>query len=70
MGIDAISHAADDGILVGLLREQGEQFADHDSVCVGGNWLVQRPSVVIAGGRFRIESIQVRRAAPHPDLDD
>ena len=70
VGVDAVGHAADDGILVGLLGQQGKQFADHDPVHIGGDGLVQRTAVVVAGLRFGIESIEVRRAAPHPDLDD
>ena len=70
MGVDAVGHAADDGILVGLLGQQGQQLADADAVHVGGDRLVQRAAVVVAGLRLGVEGVEVRRAAPHPDLDD
>ncbi len=70
MCVYAVGHAADNGVFVGLLGQQGKQFADHDPVHIGSDGLVQGTAVVVAGLRFGIESIEVRRAAPHPDLDD
>ena len=70
MAVDAVGHAADDGVFVGLLGEQGHEFADSYAVHVGGNRLVERAAIIGAGLRLRIESIQVGRSAPHPDLDD
>ena len=70
MAVDAVRHAADEGILVGLLGQQRQQFADADAAHVGGDRLVQRAAVVVAGLRLGIEGVEVRRAAPHPDLDD
>ena len=37
---------------------------------VGLDGLVQRAAVVVAGLRLGIERVEVRRAAPQPDLDD
>ena len=70
MGVDSVSHAADDRVLVGLLGQQRQQFADHDPFHVGGDRLVQGAAVVVARRRFGIEGVQVARAAPHPNLDD
>src|ERR1035437_596353 len=63
-------HTADDGILVGLAREQGKQLIDLHAGYVGGDGLGERTAVVVAGGWFGIEGVHVRGAAPHPDLDD
>ncbi len=70
VAVVAVRHAADDGVLVGLLGQQRQQFADPNAVHVGGDRLVQRTAVVVARFGLRIEGVQVRRAAPHPDLDD
>ena len=70
MGVDAVRQAPDQRVLVGLLRELGQQFADEDAVDVGRDRLVELPAVVVAGGRLRVERVEVRRAAPEPDLDD
>ena len=70
MGVDAVGHAADDGVLVGLLGKQREQFAYADTVHIGRDGLVERPAVVVPGFGLRIKGVQMRRAAPHPNLDD
>ena len=70
VAVVAVRHAADDRVLVGLLGQQRQQFADPNAVHVGGDRLVQRAAVVVARFRLGIEGVQVRRAAPHPDLDD
>ena len=69
VGKDAMRHAADDRILVGLLGQIGQQLVDADAGHVRGDRLVERPAIIVARGRFRIEGIEVRRSAPHPDLD-
>ena len=69
MGVDAVRQAADDGVLVGLFGQQGQQFSDDDAIHVGGDGFIERAAVVVPGGGLGIERIQVRRAAPHPDLD-
>ena len=70
MAVVAVGHAADDGVFVGLFGQQRHQFADSDSIHIGGNRLVQRTAIIVPRLRFRIKGVQVRRAAPHPDLDD
>ena len=70
MAVVAVGHAADDGILVSLFGQQRHQFADADAVHVGGNGLVKRAAVIVAGLRFGIEGVEMGRAAPHPNLDD
>ena len=69
MGEDAVRHAADEGILVGLLRQQREQLVDQHAIRPGGDGLIERTAVVVAGRRLGIERVQVRGAAPHPDLN-
>ena len=68
--VDAVRHAADDGILVGLLGQKRQQFADANAADVGGERGLQRSAIVVAGLGFGVEGIEVGRAAPHPDLDD
>ena len=69
VGKDAVRHAADDRILVGLLGQVGQQFADADAGHVRGDGLVQGTAIIGARGRFGVEGVEVRRPAPHPDLD-
>src|SRR3989304_5986975 len=56
MGVHVVGHASEDGILVGLLRQQGEQLADEDPVDGGrdrggprGGIVVARPPLWVAG---------------------
>ena len=56
--------------LSACLASSGSSSPMHDAVHVGGDRLVQRAAVVVARLRLRIEGVEVRRAAPHPDLDD
>ena len=49
----AVGHAADEGVLVGLLGQQRQQFADEDARHVGRNRCRQRAAEVVTRGRFR-----------------
>ena len=69
MRVHAVRHAADDGVLVRLLGEQREQFADADAAHVGLDGVVERAGEVVAGFGLGVEGIDVAGAAPHPDLD-
>ncbi len=64
VAVVAVGHAADDGVLVGLLGQHRQQLADPDPVHVGLDRFDQRTAVVVARLRLRIEGVQVRRAAP------
>ena len=66
----AVRHAADDGIFVGLFGQQRQQFADADPGNIGFNRAFERAAIIIARLRLGVERVQMRRAAPHPDLDD
>jgi len=66
VAVDAVGHAADDGVLVGLFRQQGEGGVDRDAVDVGGDHLVEWPAVGLAGVGLGVEGVEVGRAAPHP----
>ena len=70
MTVHAVGHAADDGILIGLFGQLGHQLADSDSIHIGSDRFVQRPAIIRARLGLRVPGIQVRRTAPHPDLDD
>src|ERR1017187_7745975 len=70
VGVDAVRHAADEGILVGLFGEQGEEFRDADARDVGLDGGLEGTAVVVAGFGFGVEGIEMCRSAPHPDLDD
>jgi lipase chaperone LimK len=70
VGVAAVRHAADERVLVGLLREHRQQFADLDAADIGRDGLFERAGVVGAGVGFRVEGVDVARAAPEPDLDD
>ena len=70
VAVIAVGHAADDGVLVGLLRELGQQLPDLDPGHVRVDRTVERPGVVVARVGLRVEGVGVRRAAPHPDLND
>ena len=69
VGVDAVGHAADDGVLVGLIRQQRHQLVDFEAGGFGRDRLIERAAVIVAGRGFGIEGVGVRRAAPHPDLD-
>ncbi len=69
MAAVVVGHAADDGVLVGLLGQQRKLATDADAVHIGRDRFVQRTAVVVARVRLGIESVGVRRAAPHPHLD-
>ena len=60
MGVDAVGHAADDRVLVGLLGQLGQQLADPDAVDVRLDRLVERSAVVVPGLGLRVERVQVR----------
>jgi len=70
VSVVAVRHAADDRVLVGLLGQQWEQFADSHAVGVGGDRILERAAIVVARLGLGIERVNVARAAPHPDLDD
>ncbi len=70
VAVVAVSHAADERVLVGLLGQQREQLADADAVHVGGDRVVQWPAIVVACGRFGVECVHVRWPTGQPDLDD
>lgn len=69
VGIAAVGHAADDGVLVSMLRQLRKLLADPDALHLRLNRFCVRTTVVVTGFGFRIEGVKVRRAAPHPDLD-
>ena len=64
VAVVAVRHAADDGILVGLLGQQGQQLADDDAVDVRADRFVQGAAVVVAGRRLGVERVQVRTDRP------
>ena len=70
VAVVAMGHAADQGVLVGLLGQFGEQRAELDSIHVGGDDLVKLTQVVVARTRLRVPGVVVRHAAPQEDLDD
>lgn len=70
MSVDAMGHAANDGVLVGLLRQHWKRFRDKDTFNIRGNRIGQRPTVVTARVWFRIERVKVGRPAGHPNLND
>ena len=69
VGVDAVGHAADDRVLPGLSGHERHQLVDFETGGLGRDRLIERTAVIVAGRGFGIESIGVRRAAPHPDLD-
>ncbi len=70
VGVDAVGHAADDGILVGLLGQERQHLANPDAGHIGLDRLGERAAVIVAGAWLRVERIEVGGAAPDPDLDD
>ena len=69
MPVVAVRHAAENRVLVGLGGQLGERFADLDSRDVRRDRFVQRAAVIVARFGLGIERVQMRRAAPHPDLN-
>ena len=70
VGVYAMGHAADEGVFVGLLREQGQQLTDPDSRHIGGKGIGERSAIIVAGLGLRVEGVEVGGPSPHPDLDD
>ena len=57
MGEDAMSHAADNGVVVRLFGQSGKQFADPDAWHIGGNGALQGAGIVVSGFRFGIKGV-------------
>jgi hypothetical protein len=70
VAVVAVGHAADEGELVGLPGQLGEERAELDSLHVGGDEFVELAQVVVARARLRVPGVVVRHAAPQEDLDD
>ena len=70
MAVVSMRHAADEGILVGLLGQFGKQRADLDAVDIGGDHRGELSHVFAARLRFGIPCVVVRHAAPEEYLDD
>ena len=64
VGEDAVRHAADDRILVGLLGQVGQQLVDADAVDVRGDGLVEGTAIVVARGRLGVEGVECAAARP------
>ena len=54
-----MGEAADDAVLVGLLGHHGQQLADANARYVGGDRVLQRATVLLAGLRLRVECFQL-----------
>ena len=56
--------------LSACLASSGSSSRDANAFDVGLDGVVERPAIVVAGLGLGIEGVEVRRAAPHPNLDD
>ncbi len=70
MAVLAVSHAADNRVLVGHLGQLRQQFANADSRDIGFDRMVERPGVVGARLWLGIKRVGVCGPAGEPDLDD
>ena len=69
MSVVAVGHTPDDGVFIRLLRQQRQGGVDPDAIHIRADRFVKRAAVVVPRVRFWIERVDVRRAAPHPDLN-
>ena len=65
-----MSEAADEGVLVGLAGQQGQQFTDANARDIGRQGVLERAGILLAGLRLGIKGVDVAGAAAQPDLDD